>query len=708
MKTVIFAEKPSQARDYANALGIKAKHKEYIEIKDSDIISNAIVTWGYGHLVELKLPKDYKNPVNNWQIENLPYKPEPFEFKVGKDKNAQYNAVKKFFKEADVLINATDIDREGSNIFYSTLNLTGVKDKPIKRLWINSTVDSEIIKGFRNLKDNKQDYQSYQEAYARQISDYLIGMNLSPLYSNIFRSQGLNETFSIGRVQTPTLCMIYERQKAINNFKPEKYYEVVGEFKAQNGQYKGKAKIKTFEKADLIELEKQHKLSQVTHGNVCKVETKEKKQQAPKLHSLSTLQTKINKKYKYGTEKTKKIVQTLYERKILSYPRTDSNLITEEEFNYLKQNLEALKEVYKKNFNISYTEPRKRYVDGSKVQEHYAIIPTSKIPSKQDIENLNQEEMNVLNEVVNTTLSMFAEDYVFDETVIETDVNGLIFYTKGTVEKNKGWKSLFLKDDTEKESNNENKLPKVELNESVDAKVKAQEGVTTPPKPYTEGELITLMKTCGKTLDDDEAADILKDIQGLGTEATRDGIIKGLKSKQYIKITSNKVAITEKGILLCEAVKGSLLSSPTMTAEWEKRLKYIGQGQANISGFIDVTMKFVKKELDQYNEKAKNVDVQKQVEKTIDESTIGQCPNCKQGQLTDKGKVIKCSNCEQVFFKNFFKKKIPDKQLKTLITKGKTSQKLKFKNKAGKPYEAYLVLEDDKEKGIKRFSISFN
>ena len=311
MKTVIFAEKPSQARDYANALGIKAKHKEYIEIKDSDIISNAIVTWGYGHLVELKLPKDYKNPVNNWQIENLPYKPEPFEFKVGKDKNAQYNAVKKFFKEADVLINATDIDREGSNIFYSTLNLTGVKDKPIKRLWINSTVDSEIIKGFKNLKDNQQDYQSYQEAYARQISDYLIGMNLSPLYSNLFRSQGLNETFFIGRVKTPTLCMIYERQKAINNFKPEKYYEIVGEFKAQNGQYKGKAKIKTFERADLIELEKQHKLSQVTQGNVWKVETKEKKQQSPKLHSLSTLQTKINKKYKYGTEKTKKIVQTL-------------------------------------------------------------------------------------------------------------------------------------------------------------------------------------------------------------------------------------------------------------------------------------------------------------------------------------------------------------------------------------------------------------
>lgn len=708
MKTVIFAEKPSQARDYANALGIKAKHKEYIEIKDSDIISNAIVTWGYGHLVELKLPKDYKRPINNWQIENLPYKPDPFEFKVGKDKNTQYNAVKKFFKEADILINATDIDREGSNIFYSTLNLTGVKNKTIKRLWINSTVDSEIINGFRNLKDNKQDYQSYQEAYARQISDYLIGMNLSPLYTNLFSSQGLNETFSIGRVQTPTLCMIYERHMAIKNFKPEKYYEVVGEFKAKNGKYKGKAKIKKFEKRDLIELEKKHKLSQVTHASICKVVTKEKKQQSPKLHSLSTLQTKINKKYKYGTEKTKKIVQSLYERKILTYPRTDSNLITEEEFNYLKQNLEALKSVYKKNFNTSYREPRKRYVDGSKVKEHYAIIPTSKIPSKKDIENLNQEELNVLNEVVNTTLSMFAEDYIFDETVIETNVNDLIFYTKGTVEKNRGWKALFQKDDAHKESNNENKLPMIELNEIVEAKVKSQEGVTTPPKPYTEGELITLMKTCGKTLDDDEASDILKEVQGLGTEATRDGIIKGLKSQQYIKISNNKVAITEKGILLCESVKGSLLSSPTMTAQWEKRLKYIGQGQANVSDFINVTMKFITKELDQYNEKIKNTDVQRHIDKINDESTIGHCPNCSQGLLTDKGKVIKCSHCEQVFFKNFFKKKIPDKQLKTLITKGKTTQKLRFKSKAGKAYDAYLILEDDTEKGIKRFGLSFN
>ncbi|HEC2174145.1 TPA: DNA topoisomerase III [Staphylococcus delphini] len=706
MTTVIFAEKPSQARDYANALGIKKKHKEYIEIQDSDIIGNAIVTWGYGHLVELKLPNDYKEPINNWDINNLPFKPEPFEFKVGKDKKAQFNVVKNLFKNADLIINATDIDREGSNIFYSTLKLTGVSGKPIKRLWINSTVDSEIIKGFKNLKDNKQDYQSYQEAYARQISDYLIGMNLSPLYTNIFRTQGLNETFSIGRVQTPTLCMIYERELAIKNFKPAKFYEVIGEFKANKGDYKGKAKIKAFNKKEIFELENKYHLSTTKAGKIKKVQTQEKKQQSPKLHSLSTLQTKINKQYKYSTEKTKKIVQKLYESKILSYPRTDSNLITEEEFNYLKENLSELKAVYQKDFNVTYTEPRKRYVDGSKVQEHYAIIPTSKTPTKATIDQLSPEEMNVLNEVVNTTLSMFAEDYIYEETTVETDVNGLIFCTKGTVEKNTGWKLLF-KDKTETSKNDENKLPELQTNETVKADIKTQEGVTKPPKPYTEGELITLMKTCGKSLDDEEAANILKDVQGLGTEATRDSIIKGLKTKQYIKITSNKVAITEKGKLLCESVKDSLLSSPTMTAEWEKRLKYIGQGQANVNGFIDATMKFIQKELTQYSEKTKNVDVEKHIEKTIAENTVGQCPNCHSGKLKDKGKVIKCSNCDQVFFKNFFKKKIPDKQLKELILRGKTTQKLKFKNKDGKPYEAFLALEDDADKGIKKFSLSF-
>lgn len=213
------------------------------------------------------------------------------------------------------MINATDIDREGSNIFYSTLKLTGVKNKTIKRLWINSLVEKEIKKGFQQLQNNHQDYQNYQEAYARQTSDYLIGMNLSPVYSKIFQLQGVQDVFSIGRVQTPTLYMIYERYLAIENFKPETFYEIFGEFESKNGCYKGKAKIKTTDKQEIINLGEKHNLKDAKEGIITKLETQEKRTSSPKLHSLSTLQSKINKQYKYSPEKTKNIVQSLYEKK---------------------------------------------------------------------------------------------------------------------------------------------------------------------------------------------------------------------------------------------------------------------------------------------------------------------------------------------------------------------------------------------------------
>ncbi|MCD0525291.1 type IA DNA topoisomerase, partial [Staphylococcus aureus] len=418
MKTVIFAEKPSQARDYANALGISHKKDGYIEGVNPMFDGRVIITWGFGHLVELKLPKDYSNPINNWDLKNLPYRPSPFEYKVSEGKSKQFNIVKSLFKDADILINATDIDREGSNIFYSTLKLTGVKNKTIKRLWINSLVEKEIKKGFQQLQNNHQDYQNYQEAYARQTSDYLIGMNLSPVYSKIFQLQGVQDVFSIGRVQTPTLYMIYERYLAIENFKPETFYEIFGEFESKNGCYKGKAKIKTTDKQEIINLGGKHNLKDAKEGIITKLETQEKRTSSPKLHSLSTLQSKINKQYKYSPEKTKNIVQSLYEKKILSYPRTDCNYITSEEYLYLKENLQSLMNVYNKHFSIVYDKPRARYVNNEKVKEHYAIIPTSQIPTPQKIEKLSQDEKYVLDEVVSTTLSMFANDYIYDETKI--------------------------------------------------------------------------------------------------------------------------------------------------------------------------------------------------------------------------------------------------------------------------------------------------
>lgn len=705
---VIFAEKPSQARDYAEALGIKQKYDGYIEVKDSDIMKNTVITWGFGHLTRLKLPKEYDSSVNTWQLDNLPYKPKQFEYIVDKDKKKQFNTVKKLFNQADEIINATDIDREGSNIFYSILKHAGIKKKPIKRLWINSLVHSEIRKGFENLKDNQKDYLMYQEANARQISDYLVGMNLSPLYSILFQKQGYNDVFSIGRVQTPLLYLIYQRQVEIENFKPEKFYEVMGYFNAKNGNYTGKAKIKTKNKQDLIELENKHKLSKANQGIIEDISKESKRQKSPKLHSLSTLQLAINRQYKYSPEKTKNIVQGLYEKKIVSYPRTDSNLITEEEFNYLNQNLEAYQNLYNIQFKIHepYREPRKKYVNSSKVQEHHAIIPTSKLPNETTINSLKDDEKSVLREIITTTLSMFAPDHQYEETKIVTNVKGLQFFSQGKQIKNNGWKSLFKAITENKE--NANVLPSLETNEQVVAKVKTRIGETTSPKQYTEGQLIPLMKTCGKYIDDEESSELLDQIEGLGTEATRSNIIKTLKDRQYIQIKKNNVYITEKGRLLCQSVKGTLLSSATMTAEWEKRLKYIGQGQAQVETFIENTMKFIYKEVNEFKNKEQDKMLKNQAQHLNQQSILCKCPNCNNGKLIDKNKVIKCNECEQIFFKNFLKKKIPDKQLLSLLTKGKTTRSLKFKSKKGKEFNAYIKLVDDKDKNIKKFELEFN
>ena len=706
LHTVIFAEKPSQARQYAEALGIKKKHKEYIELENSKYVSNAIVTWGFGHLVELKLPKDYKDPIDNWNLSNLPYKPDPIEFKVSKSSSSQFYKVKELFQKADTIINAVDVDREGSNIFYTTLRMTGVKDKNIKRLWINSLVESEIQKGFLNLKDNKKDLLMFKEASSRAISDYLIGMNLSPLYSKIFQSKGVQEVFSIGRVQTPTLSMIYQRHLEIENFKSEKFYEVIGKFSTSSETYTGKAKLKTKSKNEAIDLLKENNISinNKIEGIVKKINTEEKVKQSPRLHSLSTLQTKMDKLYKYSPEKTKKIAQELYEKQLLSYPRTDSNYITDNEFEYLHNSLEDLKDIYNISFENEYTKPRKRYVDNSRVQEHYSLIPTSKIPSKNDIEKLNQDSYNVLIEVVRTTLSMFAPNYVYEEREIITQTNNIDFFSKGYTDISLGWKELF----SSKENNKDNKLPNVKENDKVQSAIDIKEGKTEPPKLFTEGQLINLMKTCGKYVDEKEDSNILNKIKGLGTEATRDNIIATLKEKQYIQIKKNKVYITDKGILLCKAVTDSLLSSPALTAEWEKRLSEIGNGNASSSEFINVTMKFIEKELSLYDDKKNNDELNQYINKFNENSIVCKCINCNQGDIIEQGKVYKCNNCDQVFFKKYFDNSIPKKELINLIQNGITKNKIKLKKKKGGTYQAYLKLTDNKDKNIKQYTVSFD
>lgn len=374
-QVVIFAEKPSQAKAYAEAFPVARKTKHFIELQPCETFPNgATITWGVGHLVELKQPAEYHAEWKRWSLKVLPMIPENYEFKVAKGKWDQFQAVKALFKEASMLINACDVDREGSNIFYSILKQTKVKSKPIQRLWINSLEVEEIRKGFQTLRDNQQDYQMYIEAQTRQISDWLVGMNASRLYTMLLKEKGLNETISVGRVQSPTVYMIYERHVEIEQFQPENFYELKGEFHSRMGSYTGKAdfKSKKYEEA-LAALEKAHiQEKKRLPATIQSVEKKPKKVLPPKLHSLSTLQQKANRIWKYSPAKVLEVAQSLYEKKLISYPRSDCQFITDAEFAYLKQKLPQYQEMMKKPFEPARLSASKRYVDGSKVEEHYA------------------------------------------------------------------------------------------------------------------------------------------------------------------------------------------------------------------------------------------------------------------------------------------------------------------------------------------------
>ena len=611
MKPVILAEKPSQAKAYADAFSVR-KHEGFLEINPCPIFpEGAYITWGVGHLVELKEPHAYNPAWKRWSLGSLPILPDRYEFQVAKGKFKQFQVVKKLIRGTDTVINACDVDREGSNIFYSIYYQTGARNQTIKRLWINSLEVDEVRKGFANLRDNRKDLQLYEEAKARQISDWLVGMNGSRLYTLLLKAKGVQEVFPIGRVQSPTVYLIYQRQREIETFVSEPFFEVEATFTAEQGTYKGKAKAKEPKREIIQALLAKHQIQPNSPGVITSVTHTDKRTPPPQLHSLSTLQATANRRWKTSPANVLKTMQTLYEKKLVTYPRTDARHITPNEFAYLKDQVGDYQQLIGHPFPVASLAPKKRYVDSSKVQEHYAIIPTKKIPTQAVLGRLSPLERNLYEEVVRTTLAMFHTDYLYTETKVTTDVNGLSFFTTGKTERDLGWKALFQRS---KEEKDDPALPPLRMQETVQSDIGIKEGKTQPPKPYTEGQLIAMMKTCGKLVEDKEETDILKEIEGLGTEATRSGIIETIKKHGYITVSKNIVSITPKGRVLCEAIEGNLLASPSMTAKWEAYLRKIGNGEGTGEHFLDNIAKFIAKLLE---------DVPRQLEaKPIDASKV--------------------------------------------------------------------------------------
>ncbi|GLO65056.1 type IA DNA topoisomerase [Oceanobacillus kimchii] len=704
MTVTILAEKPSQATHYAGAFQHVSKKDGYMKVNDDRFFKDkTYITWGFGHLVELVPPDTYKESWKQWRLDNLPIFPETFQFQVGKDTKKQFNVVKQLLKETDEIIVATDCDREGENIARSIIKVAGASNKPTKRLWINSLEVDEIQKGFKQLKDGNNYISLYKEAQTRQLSDWLVGMNASRLYTMLLQQNGMKGAFSVGRVQTATLSLLYKRQREIENFVSKPLFELISNVSVKSGSFDAKVKTRYQTKEDAINILDSHSLSSgENQGTIQQVTKEQKKTKAPRLHSLSTLQATANKNWKYSPSDVLKIAQSLYEKKLLSYPRTDSHYITDSEFAYLKSHLSNYQSCLNVTVDIVYPEARKSYVDGSKVQEHYAIIPTKQVPNKQD---LTDKEWDIYQEVVERTLAMFAGDYEYVETKGEVDVNGLYFEKTGKVELKKGWKDLFTGDtsDTENQAEQDKAiLPSLQEGESCHVRIDISEGKTKPPKAYTQGQLINLMKYCGKEIDDEALQHTLKVNKGIGTEATRANILDTLKKQQYIEINKNKVSVTKKGQILCQAVEGTVLASPEMTAKWETYLHKIGQNEDSQEHFISKIKQMLASLLRDAPEKMKTLESQFQEAK--EQNIVGECPVCGKagGRIEDKGKFYGCSRyrdgCTFALPKRFLGKTISETNIKKLLSGNKTNLVKGFKSKKGKTFDAYLRYDTSEQK----------
>lgn len=716
MTTVILAEKPSQARSYIEAFKNSTKKQGYYAVSDPVLPNETFITYGFGHLVELATPEQYDTKYKQWALSNLPIFPEKYKFTVPTDKKAQFKIVKDLLSKADTIIVATDSDREGENIAWSIMTQAKInlKSKEIKRLWINSLEKEAILKGFKELKNGWDYYPAYQEAQTRQISDWLVGMNGSPLYTLLLKEAGLHGVYSIGRVQTPTLYMVYQRDLAIQNFNPEPYFELKAEILAE--QQKFVAKLDPYQRfkdeKGLLAFMSEKRLEKGSQSGLIKdVQKQTKKTSSPRLFSLSSLQSEINKRYHASASDTLQAVQNLYEAKLLTYPRTDSNYITEQEFNYLVENLNGYLGFLSKDVSLNHQEPNKRYVNGKKVQEHHAIIMTKTVPTQEKLSKFPALEQRIYNLVLRTTLAMFADPYEFEETVIFTSIGDAVFKATGNVPKSQGWKALFSDYKTEKQEE-ETTLPLVEVGQSINANLAPDQKLTKPPVPFTEGTLITAMKTAGKTLDDEEAQSILKDNEGIGTEATRANVLDVLKKRGYLLAEKNKLHVSQQGITLCKAVElEPLLTSPEMTAKWEKALKQISAKERTQENFLEQIKKFVSKiihdvptQMKQSDSLTSQVASQKDTEQQAElDAQIGVCPICKTGKIVDKGNFYGCTNykatdpCTFSLPKKWSEKALGKTAIKDLITKGETTKLKGFKSKkTGKKFEAKLKISDGK------------
>lgn len=700
---VVLAEKPSVARDIAAVLGAKNRRDGYLDG------NGYAVTYAFGHLVQIAEPENMNSAWGKpWRLEQLPMLPTDWQYRVGDKVGAQFTVIKKLFcdPETDSIICATDAGREGEHIFRLIYMLSGCK-KPVRRLWISSLTPDAIKDGFRNLKPATEFDNLADAACARAHADWIVGLNFTRAYTVLNR-----QLCTVGRVQTPTLAMIVERQHEIDRFKAETFFEIIVTFEPGfQARYITPGSEPQTRLSDKVKA--QTILADITPhptGTVVKVETTEKRAKAPPLYNLLALQKDANKRYGYTAQETLDLAQGLYEQyKAISYPRTESRHISSDMVKDLPPLIATVlnsaaspdvKKAFAKEGITNMTPDQlqhrlgKSYVDDTKLTDHHAIIPTNGGSG-----SLPPKERNVYNLIATRFLAIFLPPEIRDETIATLTIGEHAFRARGVVIKDIGWtvvngaKTDDAAEENSKDDEVQQQLPSLTKGQQVPKrKAQLKEGKTTAPKPFDDASLLGAMKNAGKEIDDEDLAAHMKQ-SGLGTPATRAQIIERLVQSAYIERNKKHLLPTAKGTALIAAVHPNLKDA-ALTARWEQQLSDMIDGNVSLSTFESEIANFLRELLPEVTKQGSTIP------KTEAAGEVGDCPKCQQGSVRFSPKAAGCTRwregCTFTIWREQYGKKLTDAQINDLLKKRKTKLIKGFKKKDGSAkYNAQLVLMDD-------------
>jgi DNA topoisomerase-3 len=689
---LIVAEKPSVGRDIAGALGRHRKEKGAL------VGEGWTVTWALGHLAELAPPDAYGEEYKKWRLERLPILPESFKVRVNRKTRDQFDIVKRLMRDPSVteVVNACDAGREGELIFAYLYGLSGCK-KRVLRLWISSLTREAIQDGFDDLRDGRTMKPLEDAARSRGEADWIVGMNATRAYSVRFGGHG--NVLSVGRVQTPTLKLLVDREKEIQDFEPEKFWTVHARFSREAHTYDGvwfKNKNNRFserEAADQIA----DKVRGGT-GIVRKAQKKTAAEKPPLLYDLTELQRNANARYGFTAERTLRAAQALYEeRKLITYPRTSSRYLSRDMVGGLRRRVEAagalpeLSSFAEKLLGKEKLPISKRIVDDSRVTDHHAIVPTN----KKSPGGLPPDETKVYDLVARRFLAVFFPAARFENTTVVTEVRKETFLSRGRVVLDAGWRALYPDGVGGRKEKEPPVLPPIEVGQEWDvAKVGVKEGETKPPPRYSESALLGAMETAGKLVEDEELRQQMKD-SGLGTPATRAATIERLVKVGYIEREKKILVPTEKGRSLIGLLGESPLTSAELTARWEERLAKMEKGAERRSDFMADINGFATKLV----EEVRGMEGERLTAPSRSSEPLGACPKCGAPVIETK-KAYGCSawkqtGCDFAIWKQVSGKRLSEGQAKQLLTRGRTGQMKGFRSKAGKPYAAALKLDGE-------------